>query len=99
MVILQVIIKNKIKETIMGLKLVQSYDKDPDFSGIVYDERDEVGYDGCDWDGKMNEPYPNLPKEVRSKWLHLYNNAETFDAFVGEKKLEDGKWWGLVWWM
>ena len=81
----------------MGLALVQNYDKDPDFSGIIYDERgDKIGYQSCDWDGKVKSP---LFSGEKFAWLNLHDDVETLDAFIGEKKIDDkGNFVGLVWW-
>jgi hypothetical protein len=83
----------------MGLALVQDYDKDPGFCGIVYDSRgDNIGYNSCDWNGKMNSPPCFAGKYETNHWIHLHDDTETKDAFVGETKIEDGVLWGKVFW-
>lgn len=86
----------------MSLALVQGYDEDPEFCGIVFVSKkvngSMEGYDGCNHTGMMDHPHSFAEKSEMECWLCLHDDSDTIGAFTGETKLRDGKLWGRVWW-
>ena len=83
----------------MRLALVQGCRKDPDFDGIILlSDSEKGGYDRCEWNGKVSSPHPISKDGDKEIWLPLFNDEDTLNAFIGEKKLRENTWFGKIWW-